>query len=259
MSVGGVFMKRHQTNRMTPLIRTHLLIHDSFPVVPETSLQSLASKQTHLEKVSEQCLRSPVWEEQLLRRSLIISAWISLILLRSAARLYSICSACVRGITCFSCTCANPNTALMNHNSNETWTKSKIFFTDLIQNLWLKLFWFSLTWCFLPFLLRYDGPQTWRKHDRPSTVCRWRDLHSSPKSRPETKTHVISRTSFSRSFYPKQFTNEEHCKQFIIKVNNICSICKEKIFPYNLTINILHFFVYFENIQNNICVIYHNI
>lgn len=166
-------MKRHQTNRLAPLIRTQLLIHDSFPVA---SRQSLGSKQTHLEKVSERCLCSPVWEEQLLRRSIIVSAWISLILRRSAARLYSICSACVCGIACLSCTCADPKTALMNYNSNKTRTKSKIFFTDLIQRCGWKSsfqsFWTGLTWRFVPFLLRYDGPQRWRKHGRPSTVCR---------------------------------------------------------------------------------------
>lgn len=41
----------------------------------------------------------------------MISAWRSLILLRSATRLYSICSNCVRGITCFSCTCAHKKKA----------------------------------------------------------------------------------------------------------------------------------------------------
>lgn len=135
-------MKRHQTNRMTPLIRTQLLIHDSFPVA---SLQSLGGKQTHLEKVSEQCLCSPVWEEQLLRRSIIVSAWISLILLRSAARLYSICSACVCGIACLSCTCANPNIALMNYNSNKTKTKS-------YPQIWSDLICSELVWLDVSYL-----------------------------------------------------------------------------------------------------------
>lgn len=49
----------------------------------------------------------PSWAVLLLSRSVMISAWMSLILLRSAARLYSICSICVWGITCFSCTCAH--------------------------------------------------------------------------------------------------------------------------------------------------------
>lgn len=49
-------------------------------------------------------LHIPSWAVLLLSRSVMISAWMSLILLRSAARLYSICSICVRGITCFSCT-----------------------------------------------------------------------------------------------------------------------------------------------------------
>lgn len=52
----------------------------------------------------------PSWAVLLLSRSVMISAWMSLILLRSAARLYSICSICVWGITCLSCTCAHtPN------------------------------------------------------------------------------------------------------------------------------------------------------
>lgn len=43
----------------------------------------------------------------------MISAWMSLIRRRSAARLYSICSICVRGITCLSCTCVcTPNKPL---------------------------------------------------------------------------------------------------------------------------------------------------
>ena len=46
----------------------------------------------------------PSWAVLLLSRSVIISAWMSLILRRSAARLYSICSICVRGITWCSCT-----------------------------------------------------------------------------------------------------------------------------------------------------------
>lgn len=58
--------------------------------------------------VIKPCLRQiPSWAVLLLSRSVMISAWMSLILLRSAARLYSICSIWVRGITCFSCTCVH--------------------------------------------------------------------------------------------------------------------------------------------------------
>lgn len=49
----------------------------------------------------------PSWAVLQLSRSVMISACMSLILLRSAARLYSICSICVWGITCFSCTCVH--------------------------------------------------------------------------------------------------------------------------------------------------------
>lgn len=59
----------------------------------------------------------PSWAVLLLSRSVMISAWMSLILLRSAARLYSICSDCVRGITCFKCTCAQQRT----HIFRESW------------------------------------------------------------------------------------------------------------------------------------------
>lgn len=153
MNVGGILMKRHQTNQMTPLIMNTTC--DSWLIS-----HGLSSKSWRQTNTPGESLCSPVWEEQLLRRSIIVSAWISLILLRSAARLYSICSACVRGITCLSCTCANPNTALINHNSNKTWSKSKIWFKGVPKNI-----------CFLPFPLLYDGPQRWRKRGRPSTVC----------------------------------------------------------------------------------------
>lgn len=56
------------------------------------------------EKKAPHLLPVPSWAVLLLSRSVMISAWMSLILLRSAARLYSICSVCVWGITCFSCT-----------------------------------------------------------------------------------------------------------------------------------------------------------
>lgn len=121
-------MKRHQTNQMTPLIMNTTC--DSWLIS-----HGLSSKSWRQTNTPGESLCSPVWEEQLLRRSIIVSAWISLILLRSAARLYSICSACVRGITCLSCTCANPNTALINHNSNKTWSKSKIWFKGVPKNI----------------------------------------------------------------------------------------------------------------------------
>lgn len=59
----------------------------------------------------------PSWAVLLLSRSVMISAWMSLILLRSAARLYSICSICVWGITCLSCTCAHTHQTLLNQLS----------------------------------------------------------------------------------------------------------------------------------------------
>lgn len=65
-------------------------------------------------RTAERCVTEPLrvlpvpgWAVLLLSRSVMISAWRSLILLRSTARLYSICSNCVRGITWFSCTCAH--------------------------------------------------------------------------------------------------------------------------------------------------------
>lgn len=125
-------------------------------------------------KKTPHLLPVPSWAVLLLSRSVMISAWMSLILLRSAARLYSICSICVWGITCFSCTWTHTHT----HREDAAVAEKKkgplITFWQFRQ----------------PSPPLFVWPQKWRRHGKPSTVCQCTGPRNSPGCPPEMNSKL---------------------------------------------------------------------